>query len=103
MGVWGGGAVCNAEALIRKAKTVRMLLTRRWWIMEKTRTYNLITAHTSINLSQYYAAFVYVCYHILVCDVSICLGSTDRQVSIEYNVSQGIYQRLIVDDQKNLW
>lgn len=45
---------------------------------------------------------VCVCYHILVCAVSICLGSTDRQVSIENNVSQGIYQRLIVDDEKNL-
>lgn len=46
---------------------------------------------------------VYVCvYRVLVGAVSICLGSTDRQVSVEYNVSQGIYQWLIVDDQKYL-
>lgn len=43
-----------------------------------------------------------VCYRVLVCAVFICLRSTDRQVSIEDNVSQGIDQRLIVDDQKNL-
>lgn len=40
---------------------------------------------------------VCVGYRVLV-RVFICLGSTDRQVSIENNVSQGIDQWLIVDD-----
>lgn len=45
---------------------------------------------------------VCVPYRVLVCAMFICLGSTDRQVSVENNVSQGIDQWLIVDDQKNL-
>lgn len=81
-----------------------MLPPRRWWIMEKTM--NLQSHHhpQKHQLESILCCFrVCVCYHILVCAVSICLESTDRQVSIEYNVSQGMYQRLIVDDQKNLW
>lgn len=81
--------------------------------MEKTMTlqsHNRPHKHQLMFVCVYVCVYVYVyvyvcvcmCYRIFVCAVFIRLGSTDRQVSIENNVSQGINQWLIVDDEENL-